>query len=222
MTTRHEDPTRERILAAAGAVFAERGFRKATVRDICSAAEVNLGAVNYHFGDKQKLYVQVLLQAHQNVHDQVPLPQWDENTPSEQKLHDFVRTMMHRLLLASRLPWQAQLLMREMVTPSQACRELSEKSIKPVHQLLTGVLSELVPAETSAIDLEKFAFSVIGQCVFYKMNAPVIESLVSEEQLAEHFHPDQLAEHITQFTLAALGRGSLFELTHTATTEANT
>ena len=222
MTARNEDPTRDRILQAAGKVFAERGFEKATVRDICSAAEVNLGAVNYHFGDKQKLYVEVLLCAHQDFDKKVPLPQWSESDPPEQKLSDFVRTMMYRLLLAEGLPWQAQLLTREMVTPSEACRELSEKSIKPIHALLVGVLRELTPEETSETDLEKTAFSVIGQCVFYKMHAPVVETIVTEEQRADHFQPDQLAEHITRFTLSALGRGSLFELTSTVSeTEAN-
>lgn len=55
-----KDTTRERILAAASEVFAVKGFDKTTVRDICAKADVNVAAVNYHYGDKQNLYFQVL------------------------------------------------------------------------------------------------------------------------------------------------------------------
>jgi len=48
--------TRERLLAAAGRVFAEKDYRKATIAEICRLAETNIAAVNYHFGDKETLY----------------------------------------------------------------------------------------------------------------------------------------------------------------------
>ncbi len=49
--TTHE--TRQRLIEAVGEVFAERGFRAATVRDICQRAQANVAAVNYYFGDKE-------------------------------------------------------------------------------------------------------------------------------------------------------------------------
>ncbi len=51
--------TRERILAAAEALFAQRGFDGASLRQLTSAAGVNLAAVNYHFGSKDKLVEEV-------------------------------------------------------------------------------------------------------------------------------------------------------------------
>lgn len=54
------DPTRKRLLVAARRVFARKGFSGASVREITSAAEANLGAVTYHFGSKQGLYDAVL------------------------------------------------------------------------------------------------------------------------------------------------------------------
>lgn len=48
--------TRERILDAAERLFAERGFAGTSLRDIASAARVNLAAANYHFGSKDELF----------------------------------------------------------------------------------------------------------------------------------------------------------------------
>ncbi|WP_421900844.1 TetR/AcrR family transcriptional regulator [Maridesulfovibrio sp.] len=55
-----DQTTKERILESASRVFCETGFKATTVRDICAAADANVAAINYHFGDKRKLYYQVL------------------------------------------------------------------------------------------------------------------------------------------------------------------
>lgn len=47
--------TATRIILAAEALFAEQGFTETTMRQITSAADVNLAAVNYHFRSKQGL-----------------------------------------------------------------------------------------------------------------------------------------------------------------------
>lgn len=47
--------TRIRILRAAETLFAEKGFRAMTLRDVTREARVNLAAVNYHFGSKTNL-----------------------------------------------------------------------------------------------------------------------------------------------------------------------
>jgi AcrR family transcriptional regulator len=51
--------TKERILAAAESLFAQRGFDGASLRQLTASAGVNLAAVNYHFGSKEKLVEQV-------------------------------------------------------------------------------------------------------------------------------------------------------------------
>ena len=49
------DKTRQKILGAAGKVFARGGYRAMTLRQVTHEAKVNLAAVNYHFGSKLNL-----------------------------------------------------------------------------------------------------------------------------------------------------------------------
>src|SRR3990172_6788460 len=44
------------LLSAAAEVFADKGYRDATIAEICERAMANIAAVNYHFGDKETLY----------------------------------------------------------------------------------------------------------------------------------------------------------------------
>ena len=54
-----EELTRERILDTAEVLFAQKGFEAVSVREITAAASCNLAGVNYHFGNKENLYLEV-------------------------------------------------------------------------------------------------------------------------------------------------------------------
>src|SRR6202051_2123505 len=55
------DHTRSAILNAAERLYADRGFGDVTLRDIVAAANVNLAAVNYHFGSKDELIAELFV-----------------------------------------------------------------------------------------------------------------------------------------------------------------
>ncbi|CAG0990151.1 putative HTH-type transcriptional regulator YttP [Burkholderiales bacterium] len=52
--------TKDRILDVAEGLFMEHGFEATSLRSITAAADVNLAAVNYHFGSKEELFQSVL------------------------------------------------------------------------------------------------------------------------------------------------------------------
>lgn len=52
--------TREKILVAARELFAKDGFEAVSVRDVTTAADVNLASINYHFGNKQGLIQEIV------------------------------------------------------------------------------------------------------------------------------------------------------------------
>src|SRR3979411_328715 len=55
------DHTRSAILNSAERLYADRGFADVTLRDIVAAADVNLAAVNYHFGSKDELIAELFV-----------------------------------------------------------------------------------------------------------------------------------------------------------------
>ena len=198
------DDTRRRLLEAAGAVFAERGFPAATIREICTKAGVNIASVNYHFGDKQGLYAEALHFAHRMRAEQVPLPDWPDDAPAEQRLRDFVATMMRRLIGLQGMPWHWQLMMRELLQPTDAGRGLVEDYIRPHFVVLLSIIDDLVPADTALDVRQKLAFSVVGQCLFYRFHDVVIRMLISENEMETQFTEDALSRHIANMTLASL------------------
>ncbi len=60
---KNQPTTRERLITTGATVFANHGYRGASVRDICNLARVNPGAISYHFGGKRQLYRAVLRSA---------------------------------------------------------------------------------------------------------------------------------------------------------------
>jgi AcrR family transcriptional regulator len=198
------DP-RERILLAAGREFAERGYEAATVRDICTAAGVNVAAVNYYFGDKHRLYIESVKHAHEERLRQVPVPDWPVGTPATDKLRGFIGSMLDRMLGGDQPPWQVGLMMREILQPTEACRELVENSIRPHFETLLTILDELAGGSLPASEIRRVGLSVIGQCFLYRAAGDVVAMLVPPDELSACHTPVRIADHVTRFTLAALG-----------------
>lgn len=204
MTKEPLDDTPTRILHAAGPIFAEKGFESATVREICAAAHVNLASVNYHFGDKESLYLRTVNLAHTLRMQQVPPPALPSDVAPEEKLRRFINVMLSRMLGTRELGWQTRLMMREMIEPTAACKQIVEEFIQPQLKVLLSVLSELLPEETEEHRRYQVAFSIVGQCLHYRVAREFVALLVPADQRQENYSIDRLCEHITNFTLAAL------------------
>ena len=196
--------TKQRLLEAAGEVFAQQGFRNARVRDICRRAGANIAAVNYHFRDKAGLYSAVFKYAGDCARRTYPpeLESTADASPGE-RLKQFIRLLMCRFFDAGRPGWQMKLVLREMIEPTVLLDALVEERIRPEQQALQSIIRELLGQEADATQVVRCALSVVAQCVFYRHNGPVVERLCPEQGFGPE-EIDQLAEHIFRFSLGAL------------------
>lgn len=91
------EPTRERILKAAEALFAERGFAGTSVQDIAAAADANRALLFYYFKNKQQLFDSLLEDAHQELLSRVRTPSdLDPREALRHAVRGFVRFNVER------------------------------------------------------------------------------------------------------------------------------
>lgn len=198
------DSTRTRLLEAAGQLFAERGFSATSVRDVCELAKVNIASVKYYFGDKEGMYLAAVRQAQCADSDQVPQPVWPEGTPPVQKFRDFVRYMLATKLGANRPRWHLELMLHELARPTSACSEVVRDYIRPSAEILGEILSELMPGKPWDTHGWMIGFSIVGQILIYYVHRPICRDLMGHEQF-DQLSIDEISEHISNFSLAALG-----------------
>lgn len=196
--------TREQLLVAAAGVFAESGFRAATVREICRRAGANLAAVNYHFRDKEGLYAEVLRRNYQRALERFP-PHGGTAAgarPADQ-LRAFVRSFLLRIFSEGLDSCHGRLLAREMIDPTPALDALVATEIRALADHLMAIVRRLVPRGTDEATARFCMASVVSQIVFYHHCEPVIRRLFPELE----FDPsriDTLTDHITRFSLAGI------------------
>ncbi len=198
------DEAKDRLIGAAGPLFAERGYEAATVREICKAAGVNLASVNYYFGDKQRLYVETVNAAHRASTGQVAFSDLEVARPPEEALRHLIFLLAQHLLRSDAKPWQLRLIMREVMQPTEAGRAMVEQAFRPFFARLLQVIGELVPADTPLYRKEFMAFSIVGQCVYHRNARDVISQLTTPEHVRKYFTPESLAEHVYRFSLAGV------------------
>ena len=197
--------TRRRLMEAAGEVFAEMGFREATVREICRRAGANVAAVNYHFRDKETLYLEVLRYAQAKaLAEYPPLLGVAPDAPPEPRLHAFVKSLLLRIFNKGPNSWHGKILSREMIEPTAALDSLVEERMRPMAGLLTRIVAEILQCPLNDERVRLYAFSVVSQCVFYHHCRPVVSRLFPGQPAMDQAGIERLADHITRFSLAAM------------------
>ncbi len=196
--------TRERILDAALRLFAEHGFRRVTVRDICRAAGVNVAAVNYHFGDKLGLYREVvqaaidLMQATTEAARRA-----GEGRPAEERLREYLATFIGRLLAGR--GHVHRLLHKEMSDPTPELDRLVTHGVRPRLDYMASLVAEILGCPASDERVLRCVFSIHSQSVAVLPNA-IAARLGFAPTPAD---AAAVADHITRFSVAgirALGR----------------
>jgi TetR/AcrR family transcriptional regulator, regulator of cefoperazone and chloramphenicol sensitivity len=133
------DSARERLLAAGLKLFAHQGFAKTSTRELAEAAQVNVAAISYYFGDKAGLYRAVFFEPMGDAQADVARIA-DPRLTLPQALAGFYEGFLEPLRAGDELGLCMKLHFREMLEPTGLWEQLIDQSIRPVHDALVALL----------------------------------------------------------------------------------
>lgn len=163
------DP-RERLIQEATRLFAERGYEAVTTREICAAADLNPGAIHYHFGDKEGLYGEVLRAPVERL--SAELAGFDDPALSlTQALTHFLRPFLTEDLCGSRL------YLREMLDPSPAFQRLLLNDIQPHFVAFARLLARHIGAAEPDDAIHQLSYGIQAMAHDYSMSRPFMNAM---------------------------------------------
>ena len=176
-----KDTTRERIQTIATRLFAENGFDNTSTRMLTAEAACNLGAVNYYYGSKQKLYEVVIASVFGSLAER--LRGLSERAVDAASWEDALRVWINQflsLVMSQAEPekWVAPLLSRELASPSRISEQLFHGFFVPLfHELRQLIIMALPPAHTYDEE-QHVVISVVAQCVFMANARPPWDGII--------------------------------------------
>ena len=194
--------TRARLLEEGRCLFAARGFRGVTVREICTAAGANVAAVNYYFGDKLGLYREVLegaIAVMQQSTDRAR--EAGEGGTSEQKLRAFIRKFLQRVGQVKD-PWIHQMMTHEMAEPTDALDEVVRRVIVPRIDYMRGLVADILDVDAADDRVLRCVLSVQSQ--FHAAMANPVSRRLVPGFTGDPEAVDRLAQHIADFSIGGI------------------
>ena len=206
---------KERLFWAALRTFAAKGYKGATVRDICQAAGgANLNAVQYYYGGKDKLY-QAVLEVLFTEGDRQLRQRLGEGGPTSAE--DRLRLLLEvycQTLFAHGEASDAflRLLAMELANPSPFLGDMVERHSQPQTLAVLELMAELLGRDAPTPVLVACLSSVLGPALYQALLWPTWRRILpAHPPMTEHWA--RLADQCCLFSLAGLAavRQSLAE-----------
>ena len=198
---------RERLLDAAEELFCERGFEGASIRDIAAAAGCNIASVNYYFGGKEKLYIEVWRRHLVQMRDariggiREVMSRNSGNPSLEDLLRSYTNAFIEPMADESRSRRLIKLMTREMLDRRLPANMFVEEMIKPTMTAMQKALTKTCPGlDESKVPL--VVFSIVGQLVHVIRIKAMFEQTDNAEM--PKFDLTEAVDHIVKFSAAGI------------------
>lgn len=194
--------TRRELLEAAGRVFAEQGYARATSKEICDRANANLAAVNYHFGGKDGLYAAVLEEAHSRlVSVEAVAAAAQSRIDPRLKLKMLLARLVGEIAKKESGAWELRVLSREVLSQSPLMDRLVNNQIAPKAKFLRAIIAEIMELPVEHPAVSRTVISMMAPLIFL-----LITSRELHRKVAPHldYDPAALSEHMATFVTAGM------------------
>jgi AcrR family transcriptional regulator len=202
------DFTKERLLNAAEALFAQKGYDAVSIREITTVAHCNLAAVNYHFSSKQNLYVEVFrsrwVPRARRLQEYFRKSLAAQDSPSPTAVaKSLAEAFLVGPLSAEERQRHHQLMARELGHPTEAFELVAEQVIRPFFKGLAGSLRSFMPEGLTEERLMLNILSMFATVLYFSFAHVAVTRITGHEYDAAF--KARLVEHITEFSVKGLG-----------------
>ena len=164
--------TKSKLLDTAAKMFARRGIDGVSTRELAKAANVNLCAINYYFGSKQKLYEAVIDNLIEiitstlliNVNNQKKITQ-----PLEE-IKTIIGNFFEYLCSDNVSDSQAMLMINEIISPSKAYEQIYAKILEPVHKQISQMVAAYLGTDEKDTKVLILTHTLFGQAVMFRIH----------------------------------------------------
>jgi len=206
----NHDLTKERLLDEAEGLFAKKGYDAVSVREITNAASCNLAAVNYHFGNKKNLYLEVFrarwIPRARRLHESFRKSLDAEETASPKAV---ARALAEAFLVGPMSDEERfshhQLMIRELGQSTKAFELVADEVMRPFFKRLAGTLQPAMPEGLGKDGLMLNVLSMFAMVLYFNFAREVVTRVTGREYTKAF--KAQLVEHVAEFSLSGFGVG---------------
>jgi len=189
MTDKEVKDTKTRILKVASNLFAEKGFEGTSIRDIASAADVNLAAINYHFKNKNNLYCATFQMAYERMSEEINNISSDENINTDEftwKVYTYFLENSSGLLNSFKLFMQTG-----VEVPAEFFARDDENDFGPpgkeaFMEVITRDVGDQIPFEGRHWAMRMIFSDIVHFAI--SMSSPIMQEKC---KYVKHFHPEE-------------------------------
>lgn len=163
--------TKEKLLQTATELFAKYGINGVSTRVLAKESGVNLSSINYYFGSKQKLYDAVLESIIERISAFIAskrAPLLEKPLPPNEEFKALIGNLIDFLCSNAISNAQSELLIKEIVQPTNVYHQLYTQIIEPMHRRLTALAMQVTDFKEEEAILQ--VHCLIGQAVNFKIH----------------------------------------------------
>ncbi len=184
--------TDERILNVACELFSEIGYHEVTIKTISKKADVNIAAVNYHFGSKDKLYEAAWRKSFARTRKKFFSFIESSDISAEDNIKSFIKGRINAIFCSTQDGYFPNIMYREMTRPTFAYNDIMQEVVIPSGRWLNSQFNKMFKIDVPTDKTQFLVFSVISQCAFVniqhknKLGKPSFFAKLNKEEFILH------------------------------------
>ena len=198
--------TKEKLLQTAMELFAKHGIDGVSTRDLVKASGVNLCSINYYFGTKQKLYEAILDDVVEKIVSLVTtkqIPLQNQGLSALEEIKAFAGNLLELLCSDTISSVQAELLLKEIISPTTAYNKLYQQVIEPLHKRLTGLVMQMTGISEQEAIIKTHC--IMGQVVMFRVHKEALLRRLGAEKYTPELMVDIKRQVLTNCEIILTG-----------------